>query len=154
VKNLFALFLAVLSLAIVGCESGARLPAVFRERISPTYQSRVVAVEQKPAYEAARVALKKMNLTITSGGPAQGKIEGLSALQSGDGAGSARQLAISVRLTRALAGGTDVAVLFSEIREDAFSKREGMGTSTPMQDSPLYAVFFGHLDAALAGTAE
>jgi hypothetical protein len=154
VKKIPALILAAFALAVTGCESGPRLPAVFRERISPTYHARVVASEQKPAYEAARVALRKMNYKITSGGAAQGKLEALSVLQTGDGAGSARQISISVKLAPAANGGTEVSALFSEIREDSFSKREGMGTSTPMQDTSLYDVFFGYLEAALAQPAE
>jgi hypothetical protein len=149
VKNLSALLLVVSASMLAGCESGPSLPAAFRERISPTYRSHVVAVEQKPAYDAARLALRKMNFTITSGGAAQGRIEALSALQPGAGAGSARQVSVSVKLAPAANGGTDVSALFSEIREDSFSKREGMGTSTPMRESSLYEVFFAHLDAAL-----
>jgi hypothetical protein len=154
VKIVSALLLTAFSFALVGCESGARLPSVFRERISPTYQTHAVLAAQRPTYEAAREALKKMSLTFTSGGAAQGKLEGLSVLQPGAGAGSARQIAISVKLSPLLWGGTEVAVLFSEIREDSFSKREGMGTSTPMKDTPLYDVFFSHLDQAVSTLAE
>ncbi len=142
------------ALALAGCESGAKLPTVFRERLSPTFRPHVVAAEQKPAYEAVRVALKKMSYTVTSGGAAQGKLEALGAVQPGDGAGSARQIAISVKLAPAAApGSTEVSVLFSEIREDAFSKREGMGTTTPMKDTPLYDVFFRYLDEAVVQRA-
>ena len=154
VKKIPALLLAAVVLAVAGCESGSKLPTAFRERISPTYRTHVVTVEQKPAYEAARVALRKMNFKITSGGAAQGKLEAISVLQPGDGARSARQISLSVKLAPAPTKGTEVSALFSEIREDEFSKREGMGTSTPMQDTPLYEVFFRHLDEALTATAE
>lgn len=154
VKKFPVLVLASVVIAFAGCESGSKLPGVLRERISPTFKQHVVQAEQKPAYEATRVALRKMNYKITSGGAAQGKIEALSALQPGDGAGSARQVSLSVRLSPAATGGTLVEALFSEIREDSFSKREGMGTSMPMQDTPLYEVFFRYLDEALAKPVE
>ena len=150
VKKIPALVLASVVLALAGCESGSKFPGALRERISPTYRQHVVQADQKPVYEAARVALRKMNYKITSGGAAQGKIEALSVLQAGDGAGSARQVSLSVRLGVAPSSGTLVEALFSEIREDSFSKREGMGTSMPMQDTPLYDVFFRYLDEALA----
>jgi hypothetical protein len=152
VKKISALLLIVSVLAaLAGCTSGAKLPAVFRERISPTYRAHIVPVEQKAAYEAARTALKKMSYTVTGGGAAQGKLEALGAMQFGGGAGSARQISVSVKLApAATAGSTEVSVLFSEIREDAFSKREGMGTTTPMANTPLYDVFFSHLDQAVS----
>lgn len=154
VKKISALLFAAVAFAVSGCESGPKLPSVFRERISPTYRTHVVKAEQKPAYEAARAALRKMNFKFSSGGPAQGKLEAISALQPGEGPRAARQVSLSVKLAPSSLGGTEVSALFSEIREDEFSKREGMGTSTPMQDTPLYEVFFRHLDEALAQPAE
>lgn len=153
-KKFPALLFAAAALVLAGCESGPKLPAAFRERISPTFRPHVVAAEQKPAYEAARVALRKMNFKITSGGAAQGKIEAISELQPGEGPRSARQVSLSVKLTPATAGGTEVSAMFFEILEDNFGKRDGMGTSTPMPDTPLYDVFFRHLDEALAKPVE
>jgi hypothetical protein len=154
VKKLATLLLAAVVLAGAGCESGPKLPAAFRERISPTYRPHSASADQKMAYEAARVAVRKMNFKFTSGGAAQGKLEAISVLQPGEGPRAARQISLSVKLAPGANGGTEVSALFSEIREDEFSKREGMGTSTPMQDTPLYEVFFRHLDEALARPAE
>ncbi|ATC62492.1 hypothetical protein CMV30_00040 [Nibricoccus aquaticus] len=153
-KKISALLLAAIVLAVTGCESGSRFQTAFRERISPTFRPHVVKAEQKPAYEAARVAMKKMNFTFTSGGAAQGKMEAISALQTGEGPRAARQVSLSVKLAPAANGGTEVSAMFFEILENEFSKRDGSGTSTPMPDSPLYEVFFRHLDAALAQPAE
>lgn len=141
-------------LAVAGCESGSSLPSAFRERISPTYRSHVVQAEQKTVYEAARVAVKKMNYKVSSGGAAQGKLEAISALQTAEGPRAARQVSLSVKLAPGPNGGTEVSAMFFEILEDEFNKRDGMGTSTPMPDSPLYDVFFRHLDEALAKPAE
>jgi hypothetical protein len=149
VKKLSVLLLAAVVLAGPGCESGPKLPAAFRERISPTYRPHSVSAEQKTAYEAARAALRKVNFKFMSGGAAQGKLEALSVLQTGEGPRAARQISLSVKLAPGADGGTQVSALFSEIREDEFSKREGMGTSTPMHDTPLYEVFFRYLDEAL-----
>lgn len=150
VKILSVLLLAGSALVITGCESGAKMPSVFRERFSPTYHKHVVAAEQKAAYEAAREAVRLMGYSFVRGGAAQGELEALSTLQPGSGARAARQVSLNVKLALAPGGGTEVAALFSEIREDEFSKREGMGTTTAMSDSGLYAVFFSKLDAALA----
>jgi len=154
VKKLPTLLLAAIALAVSGCESGSKFQTAFRERISPTFRSHVVKAEQKSAYEAARVAVKKMNFTFTSGGAAQGKLEAISALQTGEGPRAARQVSLSVKLAPAANGGTEVSAMFFEILENDFNKRDGTGTSTPMPDSPLYDVFFRHLDAALALPAE
>jgi len=154
VKKLITLLLVAVVLGSAGCESGSRIPAAFRERISPTYRPHSVGADQKTAYEAARAALRKMNFKFTSGGAAQGKLEAISVLQPGEGPRAARQISLSVKLAPGANGGTEVSALFSEIREDEFSKREGMGTSTPMQDTPLYEVFFRYLDEALARPAE
>jgi hypothetical protein len=154
VKTIPVLLLAALALPFAGCGSSSKLPSAFRERIAPTYRTHVVAAAQKPVYEAAKAALHKINYTFTSGGAAQGKLEAMGALQPGDGARSARQLTLSLKLAPAANGGTEVSALFSEIREDEFSRREGMGTSTPMMDTPMYEVFFRYLDEQLAKPAE
>lgn len=152
-KILVPLFAAAV-LATTACQSGSKLPGAVRERFAPTYRTHVIEADQKTAYAAARRALRAMNYKFTSGGAAQGKIEAIGGLQAGSGAGSARQFSVSVRLGPAPTSGTEVAVLFSEVREDAFSKREGMGTTTPMQDTPLYDVFFRQLEQALATPEE
>jgi hypothetical protein len=158
VKHFPALLFAACALVLGACESGPRWPTSLRERIAPTYRRQVVAAEQKPAYEAARAALEEMNFRFVSGGAAQGKLEALGALQPGGGPRSARQLSVNVRFSPAInspaAIGTEVAILFSEILEDEFSKREGLGTKTPLQDTPLYEGFFRQLETALATPAE
>ena len=154
VKLLSVLLLAGAAIVLSGCESGPKMPSIFRERFSPTYHTHVVAAEQKATYEAAREAVRQLGYSFVRGGAAQGELEALSTLQPGSGAGSARQVSVKVKLAPATSGGTEVSVLFSEIREDDFSKREGMGTTTAMSESGLYAVFFSKLDAALAQPKE
>ena len=114
----------------------------------------MVDADQRKTYEAARAALKQIHFNFVRGGAAQGKLEALSALQPGEGPRAARQVSLSVKLSLGPNGGTEIAALFSEIREDEFSKREGMGTSTPMDDTPLYEVFFRYVDQQLAKPVE
>ena len=154
VKILSVLLLAGAAIVLSGCESGSKMPSVFRERFAPTYHTHSVAAEQKATYEAAREAVRQLGYSFVRGGAAQGELEALSTLQPGSGARSARQVSIKMKLAPATGGGTEVSVLFSEIREDDFSKREGMGTTTAMSESGLYAVFFSKLDAALAQPKE
>ena len=155
-KKILGFLCAASVLGLAGCSSGPQWPASLRERLSPTYRTHVVSVAQKPAYEAAREVLKEMHFRFVSGGPAQGRLEALGALQPGDGPRAARQISVNVKFAPALntPSGTEVMVLFSEILEDTFSKREGMGTTTPLQDTPLYEVFFPPARRRLDGRCE
>jgi hypothetical protein len=149
VKRFPLLVLAALILALAGCESAPALPTRVRERISPTYRTRVFAAEQRATYEAAKSALGEFGFRFVSGGPAQGKLEALSAVEASDSMQRARQVSLSVKLSPAADGGTEVAALFSDIYEDDFSKRAGMGTTQALKDSPLYEVFFRYLEQSL-----
>lgn len=139
-------------LLLAGCES---VRSDMRERFSgPTYQSRVVAVEPKPAYDAARAALASINFKFEGGGAAQGKIKAIGPLQPRvNGPGTASQMYADVKLSKALEGGTTVEVLFSELVEDDFNKRPGQGQITPLRSSSLYEVFFRYLDQEIAKPA-
>ena len=147
-KIVVVLFLAGLALGFAGCES---VRNDVREHFAePQYQSKVVNVDQRKAYEAARAALTKMNYTFERGGPAQGKIHSVGPINtSASGPGTARQVWFDARLSPALEGGTKIEVLFSQMIEDDFNKRPGQGSLTPMRDSSIYEVFFGYVDEAL-----
>jgi hypothetical protein len=119
---------------------------------APVYQSKVVNVDQRKAYEVARAALTKMDFTFERGGPAQGKISALGPMNtSASGRGTARQLWFEAKLSPAIEGGTKIEVLFSEMVEDDFNKRPGQGALTPLRDSPIYEAYFQYIDGILAG---
>lgn len=141
-------FLGVIALGFAGCES---VRSDVRERFAaPQYQEKIVNVDQHKAYDAARVALTKMNYKFERGGPAQGVIHALGPINtSASGPGTARQVWFDAKLSPALDGGTKIEVLFSELVEDDFNKRPGQGALTPLRGSPVYEAFFSYVDEAL-----
>ena len=103
-------------------------------------------------FSAARKALDRINFRYQRGGAAQGRLFAIGRLSSGEDMRSSRQLTLDVRLTEA-APGTEVSVLFSEIREDDFNKNPGMGTSAPLRNSALYDVYLDEIEQILATDA-
>lgn len=139
--------LLVACLGLVGCES---VKTRVREKFTgPTYSVRVFTGEERAIFEAARASAEQLGFRLTRAGAAQGVIDGLSGLTSDDRLRGSRQRTIKVRLASAASGGTDVAVLFTEIVEDDFNKGAGQGTETPLRDHPLYEAFFGRVSQAL-----
>ena len=135
-------------MGFVGCES---VRSDVRERFSaPQYQPKIVNVDQRKAYEAARAALLKMHFKFERGGPAQGVLHATGPIDASvSGPGTARQLLFDAKLSSAIEGGTKIEVLFSEMIEDNFNKRPGQGALTPLRSSPMYEVFFTYVDEAL-----
>lgn len=151
--RLFASCFALGLLLFAGCGSTVSMPAPLREKFAPTYHTQVVQADQRKTYEATKAALKVMNFRFQRGGPAQGKISAIGSLTTSQDFRGSRQLSLDVKLTQTNEG-TEVAALFSEIREDDFSKRPGMGTSMPVRESGIYEAFFQHIQEALAASAK
>jgi hypothetical protein len=143
----------VLCLAFAGCESTRQdIAAGVREKFTgPVYERRVVEEESGTVFAAARERASAMGFRITRAGAAQGVIEGVSGITSDDTLRGSRQRTIKVRLSEASGGGTEVAVLFTEIVEDDFNQGAGLGTEAPLRGHPLYAAFLDGLQQALAG---
>lgn len=124
-----------------------------REKFTgPSFQTRVMKADQRRTYEAARAALPKIGFTFTRGGPNQGRIEALNRIAGGGPVAGVSQMSLELKLTP-VPEGTEVALLFSEIREDAFTHRPGAATSTPNRDTLLYESYFQHIEAGLQATA-
>ena len=143
--------LALLSLAaFTGCESLSDAAGSVREKFAASEQPRTHAYKtaQRATYEAARVAVEQMGFRFIRGGAAQGELEAVSGLSSGDTLRSSRQITLKLRLTATLDGGTEAALLLSEVIENDSSGRAGQGTSTPLRDTPLYEVFFRNVQLA------
>jgi hypothetical protein len=122
-----------------------------RERVSARdpVHAQTYAAEQRATYEAVRTAATQMGYRFLRGGPAQGEFEAVSAVGAGERMGSARQLAMKVKLERAPEGGTNVSVKITEIIEADSSNRAGQATQTPLRDTPQYDVFFRRVGEAL-----
>jgi hypothetical protein len=138
-------------LAFAGCESMTDATSSVRERIAgrEPVHAQTFAAEQKPTYEAVRTAATQMGYRFIRGGPAQGEFEAVSAVGAGERMGSSRQLAMKVKLERALEGGTNVSIKITEIIEADSSNRAGQATQTPLRDTPQYDVFFRRVGDAL-----
>jgi hypothetical protein len=147
-KNFSLCLLGTILIAFTGCESVRT--KVENRFASPVYQSKIVNVDQRKAFEVARAALAKMNFTYERGGPAQGKIEAIGPMHPSPSApGTARQISASVKLSPGPENGTMIEILFSEMVEDDFNKRPGQGELTPLRDAPIYEVFFHYVDEEL-----
>jgi hypothetical protein len=141
-------FLGAILVAFTGCESVRS--KVENRFASPVYQSKIVSVDQHKAFEVARAALARMNFTYEGGGPAQGKIRALGPMHPSPSApGTARQISADVKLSPGPESGTMIEILFSEMVEDDFNKRPGLGELTPLRDAPIYEVFFSYVDGEL-----
>ncbi|HEY8933261.1 MAG TPA: hypothetical protein VIM44_08120 [Rariglobus sp.] len=141
----------IVCLALAGCESTRNdFTASVREKFSgPTYQTRTFTGESRAIFDAAQATAQALGFRITRAGAAQGVLEGLSGLTNDDTLRSTRQRTLKVRLTGNSDRSTTVAVLFTEVVEDDFTKGAGQGTETTLRNHPLYDVFFDHLTAAL-----
>lgn len=131
--------------AVSDATSGVR--EKFAERNAP--QVRAFAAPQREVYEAVRTAAGQLGYRLVRGGAAQGEYEGISSVRPGEIAGSARQRSLKVKLTRALDGGTDVAVRVTEIIEADSSNRAGQATEAPLRDPTYFDVFFRQVERAL-----
>jgi hypothetical protein len=152
VSGLCALGLLVLS----GCSSSDTLPMPtgIREKFTgPTYKTRIIHADQRKTYDAAKAALKQIGFRFLSGGPNQGKLSGIGDVSMSTDMRGSRQVSLDVKLST-VAEGTEVALLFSEIIEDDFNKRAGLGTTTPLRDTPLYQVYFRHIEEGVATAGE
>jgi hypothetical protein len=150
-KSLRVIAVAAVCFCLWGCESTRHDFATgVREKFSgPTYITRVFTGETQPIFEAARVSAEQLGFRITRAGVAQGVIEGVSGIDTDDRLRGSRQRTIKVRLTPVTGGGTEVAVLFTEVVEDDFNRGAGQGTETTLRNHPLYEVFFGGVRQAL-----
>jgi hypothetical protein len=145
-------FIAVL---VAGCESFSDAATGVRERIAGRDSARVqtFAAGPRETYEAVRTSAQQMGYRFIRGGAAQGEFEGLSGVASGDRTGTARQLAMKVKLEQSLEGGTQLTVRITEILEADSSNRAGIATETPLRDTPQYDVFLRRVQQTLEAPA-
>jgi len=152
-KTIGPLFLLIVAWSLVaGCASIESVRSTVQERIEGVPPKvRLVQGEQHQVYEAARRAMDKLGYEQTSGGPAQGRLEGLSHIGAGDNFRSSRQRSISVHLLPREGGAIEVQVQLKEIIEDSYDKLANPATETPLRDSAGYDAFFEELERQLQG---
>jgi hypothetical protein len=152
-KTIGPLFVLVVAWSLVaGCASIESVRSTVQERIEGLPPKvRMVQGESRQVYEAARLAIDKLGYQQTSGGPAQGRLEGLSHIGGGDNFRSSRQRSISVHLLPREEGNIEVQVLLEEIVEDNYNKLANPATETPLRDSAGYDAFFDEMERQLQG---
>jgi hypothetical protein len=148
-KNLTAIAACCAAALLAGCESD--IPDSVKSALGPREEprNRVFPADQKTTYEAALQAADQMGYRFVRGGPAEGELNELSAISTGDEVGSSRQVSMKVRLEPGPTAGTQVTVSFSEIIEADSNNQPGMATETPLRDTPQYDVFFRDLQRCL-----
>ncbi len=119
----------------------------FAERNAP--QLRTYSAPQRDVYEAVRAAAGQLGYRFVRGGAAQGEYEGISSVRAGETVGTSRQRSLKVKLSRALDGGTEMAVRVTEIIEADSSNRAGVATEAPLRDPNYYDVFFRQVEQSL-----
>ena len=144
-------WLLVMMSVVAGCESVSDATTAVRERIAAREapHTHTYSADPRATYEAVRTAATQMGYRFLRGGPAQGEFDAVSAVGAGEHSGTARQLALKVRLEKSLDGGTNVSAKITEIIEADSSNRAGLATETPLRDTPQYEVLFRRVQEAL-----
>lgn len=152
-SSLFAGLLLAASVALfAGCDSISDGVASLREKIDgpESSRTRTYNASSRTTYEAVRQAVAQIDFRITRGGAAQGELEAVSSVGTGETQGSARQVTLKVRLHSTPDGSTEVTARFEEILEDNASARNATSaTGTPLRDTPLYEVFLRAIQQAI-----
>ena len=148
-KHLAATTACIAALFLAGCESDVSesVASALSPREAP--RSRVFQADSKAVYPAARAALDEMGYRFEKGGPAEGKIEAISGISSGEDTGSSRQVSLKVHIEPTADASCEVTASFTEIIESDSSNQPGMATQTPLRDTPLYEVFFRNIQQGL-----
>ena len=150
--NFRPLFPLLAAVALAGCESISDATTSVRDKIAAREAPEVrnFAADPRATYDAVRTSATAMGYRIVRGGAAQGELEAISGVGSGETIGSARQISMKVTLSPKLDGtATEVAIRLTEILEADSSNRAGQATETPLRDTPQYDVFFRRVGQAL-----
>jgi hypothetical protein len=152
--NLFGgywILLAVLIGLGAGCTSMDSVESKMKDRmVTVPPRIRVVSGEVKQVYEAARQAMEHFDYHFTEGGPAQGRLEGLSRIEGGGGFDSSMQRSVSIRLEALDGGRVEIRLKLTEIIEEDSGRSARPATETPVRDPAAYDAFFEEVERRLA----
>jgi hypothetical protein len=144
-------YLAVLVLALAGCESISEATNSVRSKLAAREEgrNRSYAAPQRVTYQAVRTTAERMGYRILRGGAAQGFLEAVTTVGRGESNRSARQISMKVDLRSTLDEGTAVQIRLAEVLETESATRAVLATETPLQGTPQYEVFFRGVQQAL-----
>jgi hypothetical protein len=145
------ILLAVLLSLGGGCTSMDSMGSKMKDRIAPVPpRVRVVNGDLHQVYEAARQAMEHFDYHFTEGGPAQGRLQGLSRIEGNGGFGSSLQRSISIHMEALDGGRVEIQVKMTEIIEEDSSRSAMSATETPVRDAVAYDAFFDEVVRRLA----
>lgn len=146
----YLISLAVLLAICGGCTSMDSMRATVKEHISSAPpMARTVSGDSHQVYAAARKAMEKFGYRFTDGGPAQGRLEGLSRIEGDDNLRSSRQRSISIHLEELEGGRVEIQVQIKEIIEEEFSRSAMPATETSVRDPSVYDAIFDEIERRL-----
>lgn len=130
-----------------GCESTESMPQRMRERFAtPEPKTRIFEADARSVFEAAQLAVKRLDFQVSRAAFNQGIVKGYSRLQPGDTFGKARQYTIDVRITPLDDKRIELAVI---LREQAESASFAGATDIPLREHALYDSYFAAFEQAL-----
>ena len=145
---------AVLAGLGAGCTSIDSLGSSVKERVGGMPPKvRTVSGDIRQVYEVTRQVMEQSGYRFTGGGPAQGRLEGLSRIEAEGSFGSSRQRGISIRLAELDGGQVELQVRMTEIVEEEGGRSGQSATETPVRDAAPYDVFFKEVERNLKPSA-
>ncbi|ACB76140.1 hypothetical protein [Opitutus terrae] len=146
-RTFLTLSCCVAVLVVAGCDSVSSFPSRVQERFeAPQPQLRLYSAEQKPVFEAAQRAMKRIDFVVSRAGAATGIIKAHSPLRSTTSFGKARQYAFEVHVQTMGPGETQVSAV---LREQEESESFAGATDIPLRQHGLYDSFFAALGQEL-----
>ncbi len=148
-RHLPAFLLGVCTLVLAGCDS---VPAHVRQRFAaPEPQVRTYESAERAVFDAAQVALRRMDFQVSRAGAAQGIINAISRIQPGATFGTGRQYTFEIRLRESEPQRTQVSVV---LREQEESTSFAGATDIPLRQHALYDSFFSGVTQVLTERAK
>jgi hypothetical protein len=145
---------AAIASLLAGCASIHSVRESVRERFVGTPpRVRTVQGDEKQVFAAARRALAKLGFQFERGGPAQGELEAISGIGTGDDFHSSRQRTITIHLLPGAEGHVEVEVWMKEIVESDFDRATSPATEAPLRDPAAFDAFFDALQEELQAPA-
>jgi hypothetical protein len=148
------ILLAVLVGLGAGCKSIDSVGSSVKERFGGMPpRVRTVNGDEHKVYDAVRQVMEKFGYRVTGGGPAQGRLEGLTRIEGDDSFGSSRQRGIAIRLAGLEGDRVELQVRMTEIVEEGGSRSAQSATETPLRDPAAYEAFFKEVERRLEPSA-
>jgi hypothetical protein len=138
-----------------GCTSMDSVESKMKDRmVTVPPRVRVVSGDVKQVYEAARQAMEHADYHFTEGGPAQGRLEGLSRIEGGSGFDSSMQRSIAIHLEPLDGGRVEIQLKLTEIIEEDSGRSASPATETPVRDPAAYDAFFEEVERRLGASPD